>query len=98
MAEKRKEKVITITADGKEAYGLYDDNLPYRELGGKVEAVRASEVRMNKDGRWEVYIFAEDKVLPETFVNRADAIQYEIDYLNDYVAPESLRRLFDETG
>jgi hypothetical protein len=98
MATKPKEKVITITANGKEAYGLYDDNLPYRQLGGKVEAIRASEVRMNDDGRWEVYIFAEDKVLPETFENRADAIEYEIDYLNDYVAPESLRKLFDEVG
>lgn len=98
MATKPKEKVITITADGKEVYGLYDDNLPYRELGGKVEAVRASEVRMNKEGRWEIYIYAEKKVLPETFKNRKDAIDYEIEYLNDYVAPDSLRELFDETG
>lgn len=95
MSKKPKEKVITITADGKEVYGLYDDNLPYRQLGGKVEAVRASEVRMNDEGLWEVFIFAENKVLPETFVNRSDAIDYEIAYLNNYVAPKTLRKLFD---
>lgn len=98
MAQKQKEKVITITADGKEVYGLYDDSLPYRKLGGEVDAVRASEVRMNKEGEWEVYIFAEDKVLPRTFLYRSNAIDYEIEYLNDYVVPDSLRTLFSEVG
>jgi hypothetical protein len=98
MGKKPKEKVITITADGSEAYGLYDDNLPWRNLGGKIEAVRASEVRMNDEGRWEIFIFDEDRVLPETFLNRSDAIDHEIAYLNDYVAPESLRKLFDNKG
>ena len=79
-----KYKTVTISADGKEAYGLYDDQLGYRELG-IVDAIRTTEVRMDKDGLWEIYLINEDKVLSERFTDRADAISYEVAYIEDMV-------------
>jgi hypothetical protein len=79
-----KYKTITISADGREAYGLYDDRLGYRELG-IVDAIRTTEVRMDKNGLWEIYLINEDKVLSERFTDRTDAINYEVAYIEDMV-------------
>lgn len=80
-----KYRTITISKDGKEAYGLYDDQLPYRELG-IVDAIRTTEVRMDAEGLWEIYLINEDKVLSEKFTERANAISYEVAYIEDMVA------------
>ena len=79
------EKTIKITADG-EVIALYDDDTPLRDLG-KIEVTRASKVEFNPSTQmWIVKIM--DAILKEwvpiaAYPRRADAITYEIWYLNE---------------
>lgn len=74
------ELILRISPDGQTVVGLYNDKLPYRQLG-EIEAVRATDVRLNKDGLWEVFSIFEGKTLDQRFTNRSDAIAHEVSYL-----------------
>jgi len=80
-----RELVFRISPTGDTVVGLYDDNFDWRELG-PIEVERATDVRLNKETQeWEVYVIAEDRTLPESFVDRAKAIAHEVEYLNERI-------------
>lgn len=75
---------IKVSPDGKEATGLYSDLFPWKSLGG-LEIKRASDVFFSlRDQKWGVRVLGgnkPDKILPQRFDKRKDAIEYEIAYL-----------------
>lgn len=74
--------VIRIKRDGS-VIGLYDDRLPYLKIGA-TEIKRASDVRWNdKKQGWEIFIVDENRALPRVYEKRAQAIEAEVDYLQN---------------
>ena len=72
------ESTIKIEANGDLKF-LYHDDHPCLEMGSDLDIQRASNVRYVA-GLW--YVFMLDGVrLPQGHKRRADAIQYEIDFL-----------------
>lgn len=80
-----KELVFRISETGETVVGLYDDNFDWRALG-PIEVQRATDVILNPETQeWEVYLIDEDRVLPNSFVNRSDAIAHEVEYLIEHM-------------
>lgn len=80
-----KELVFRISETGETVVGLYDDNFDWRAIG-PIEVQRATDVQYNTETqKWEVYLIGEDRVLPESFTDRSDAISHEVAYLNDHL-------------
>lgn len=75
---------VRIAKDGKTVTGLYSDKLPYSKLGTQ-QVNRASDVSFNEAlQKWEIFIIAENRTLPDKFDKRDDAIKHEIAYLQEH--------------
>lgn len=78
-----RELVLKISPDGKDVVSLFSEVFPVGFLG-IVNITRATDVRFdNECGKWEIYIIQERRVLPEKFTKRSEAIEHEVEYLNE---------------
>lgn len=78
-----RELVLKISSDGKDVVSLFSEALPIDFLG-PVNIVRATDVRFNNDyKKWEIFLIQEGRVLPDRFARRSEAIDYEVEYLNE---------------
>ena len=74
-------KVVVYKQDGTVSF-LYSDGHPALELG-KATIKRASDVFFDEDRQeWRVHIRGEREPLNEGFAKRQDAIDFEVNYLN----------------
>lgn len=74
-------KVVVYKPDGTVKF-LYSDGHPALELG-KATIERASDVFFDEDRQeWRIHIRGEREPLREGFQKRQDAINYEVEYLN----------------
>lgn len=73
---------VKIAPDGGAAICLYRDEFNLRDLG-EMTVERASDVFFDSEAqKWAVRILGEDeRVLPERFDKRSDAISHEIEVL-----------------
>jgi hypothetical protein len=70
------ERLVRISPDGKEVVFLYDDKIPWEDLG-KMKCERASDVIFNEERQvWVIKFNGGGEV--GDFKNREEAIQYEI--------------------
>lgn len=81
-----KEFKMVISPDGKVLTSVYNDILDISKIGTP-EINRATEVCYNNEKKyWEIKllkpIFADEFVLAKGFKSRADAIEYEVAFLN----------------
>lgn len=84
-----KEFKMVISPDGSVLTSVYNDVLDVSVIG-KPEINRATEVCFNNlKGCWTVKslppLFAVERVLADGFKTRADALDFEIAYLNKYM-------------
>ena len=62
---------------------LYTDNIDLRKLG-ELTVTRASNVEFDATNRtWSVRLVETGKIIGDGFIKRKDAIDFEIEYLND---------------
>jgi hypothetical protein len=74
---------ITISPDGGEMSGLYDEHFNWKDFG-ELEIERATDITFNKKRQlWVVKIIDEGmRELDFGYTKRSDAVLAEIEYLN----------------
>jgi len=79
-----KELKITISKDGRELRGLYDDQFDWQDLG-ELHIERATDIVFNKKRQvWVIQILDEGRrELDAGYAKRRDAILAEVEYLNN---------------
>jgi len=80
------ERLIRISPDGKEIIFLYDDQVPWADLG-KMQCSRASDVVFDEEKQaWKI-VFPNGKVVGY-FTKRESAIHHEIFLLEGALAED----------
>jgi hypothetical protein len=79
--------LLRISPDGSEVMHLYNDKI--KRITSKtsdIKVYRASEVYYcNKDVGWKIKLLHSGLVLPIMFSERQDAIDYEIEFLEQFL-------------
>ena len=83
-----KETTIRISADGKEALCLFEDNNPFEAVASTKQIARASNVKFDNDlGLWFVHDSeGRERISQIGFQKRKDAIDHEISLLVVFLA------------
>lgn len=73
---------VKVFIKGDEVKALYNDSFNILGIADDVTVERATDVYFNNETKeWEIKLLAENRVLPFAFKKRADAIAYEVEYL-----------------